>query len=73
MGHRGHQCARVQLILRVIVARRLISLEDSVAAYRWAGGDPWEMADELWVAPDVLWDRLAHLDAKERVALNSID
>lgn len=48
MGHRGHQCLRIELVVRVIVARRLISLEDLIAARRWAGDNLWEMADELW-------------------------
>lgn len=73
MGHRGHQSLRIELMVRVIVARRLISLEDLIAAYRWAGDDLWEIADELWVTPEVLWDRLTHLDAKERDALHALD
>ncbi|WDF32213.1 ImmA/IrrE family metallo-endopeptidase [Arthrobacter agilis] len=73
MGHRGHQCPRVELVVRVIVARRLISLEDLIAARQWSGNDLWEMAEELWVTPEVLWDRLNHLDGKERDALHALD
>jgi hypothetical protein len=73
MGHGGHQLPRIELMVRVIVARRLITLEDLVAACCWSRDNLWEIAEELWVTPEVLWDRLTHLDAKERNVLNSID
>ncbi|MEG9248054.1 hypothetical protein V6S67_08150 [Arthrobacter sp. Soc17.1.1.1] len=73
MGHRGHQLPRIELAVRVTAARRLIPLEDLAAACCWSRENLWEPAEELWVTPEVRWDRLMHLDAKERDVLDSTD
>lgn len=69
MGHRGHQPPAVELTVRVIVARRLIPFPALLNAYRWAGHNLHDMAEELWVTEDVLADRLNYLRAGERDAL----
>lgn len=69
MGHRGHQPPAVERVVRVIVARRLIPLHALVDAYRWAGDNLHELADELWVTQAVLMDRLNHLHMGEREQL----
>ncbi|TKR27167.1 ImmA/IrrE family metallo-endopeptidase [Cellulomonas hominis] len=57
--------------VRAATARRLIALDELVAAYRWSR-DLREMADELWVTPDVVRERLAGLAAEERRRLASV-
>ena len=72
MGHTGHQKPRVELTVRVITARRLISFDALIRAARWAHG-PEELADELAVTVDVLADRIDYLKGEERRALDAAD
>lgn len=69
MGHTGRQPLRVELTVRAIVARRLIPLHALIAASAWAHDNLWDLSDELLVTPEVLVDRLNHLDPAERAAL----
>lgn len=67
-GHSGCQPPAVERAVRAETARRLVATEDL------AGAVPWvlsliELADELWVTPLVLADRLLMLDPVERTAL----
>lgn len=66
MGHRGHQPEAVELMVRIVAARQLIDVKDLMSASAWSGNDLWEMADELWVTPEVLHDRLTYLSVEER-------
>lgn len=71
MGHKGHQKPAVELTVRVITARRLIRFHDLMKARRWAGQDLHEMADELWVTPAVLADRIIYLKGDEKHAFDA--
>lgn len=71
--HRGHtecQTTAAEIDVRVETARRLITLEALVAAKRWARSFD-ELADELWVIPMVLADRINYLRQHEHEALTS--
>ncbi|GAA1048463.1 hypothetical protein GCM10009569_05820 [Arthrobacter russicus] len=67
-GHTICQTTAAEIDVRVETARRLISLEALIAASRWSKSIP-EVADELWVVPMVLTDRIEYLRAHERAAL----
>ena len=69
-GHRGCQPHAVEHAVRAETARRLVSAEALLAAAPWALSLD-ELADELWVTPLVLADRLEHLTAAERVLLEA--
>ena len=70
-GHRGCQPPAVEHVVRVRTAERLVELEDLAAAVKWTV-DPDELAEELWVTPMVLQDRVAALSASEVAALVAI-
>lgn len=67
-GHTTCQTTTAEIDVRVETARRLITLEALIAASRWTQHIE-ELADELWVVPTVLTDRITHLRAYERTAL----
>lgn len=69
-GHHGCQPPAVERAVRAETARRLVSAEALLAAAPWALSLD-ELADELWVTPLVLADRLEHLTAAERVLLEA--
>lgn len=62
--HIGCQPASVELEVCLETARRLIPIEDLASALRWSNR-PYELADELWVTPNVLTDRLRALTPEE--------
>lgn len=64
-GHRGCQSPAVEHALRAAAARQLITLEQLADALPWSMSLD-ELADELWVTPLVLTDRLAGLTRVER-------
>lgn len=67
-SHHGCQPRAVEHAVRAETARRLVSLEDLLAAVPWS--EHLEvLADELWVTPAVLTDRLAGLTPAERSAI----
>lgn len=70
-GHRGCQPATVEHVVRVRTAERLVELADLAAAVKWTV-DPDELAEELWVTPMVLQDRVAALSPPEVAALVAI-
>lgn len=65
MGHRSCQPLRVEMEVCLHAARKLISLRDLVSVAPWSS-DLYEMADELWVTPQTLRDRLMGLRLCER-------
>jgi hypothetical protein len=70
-GHTSCQGPRAEQRVREETARRLISFDDLVEAYRWTQ-HPAELADELWVTVDVVQDRLGALNDGERRQLASL-
>jgi len=70
-GHTSCQGPRAEQRVREETARRLISFDDLVEAYRWTQHSA-ELADELWVTVDVVQDRLAALNDGERRQLASL-
>ena len=70
-GHRGCQPPAVEQVVRARTAERLVEVEDLAAAVKWTV-DPGELAEELWVTPMVLQDRVASLSAAEVAALMAI-
>jgi hypothetical protein len=62
--HIGCQPASVELEVSLEAARRLIPIEGLASALRWSNC-PYELADELWVTPSVLADRLRSLTSEE--------
>lgn len=67
-SHRGCQPAAVEHAVRAEAARRLITLEDLLAAIPWSEHLA-VLADELWVTEQVLLDRLAGLTPTELQAI----
>lgn len=72
MGHTGHQEPRVELTVRVITARRLITFDNLMHEARWAHSFH-ELADCLWVTPAVLADRINYLKKEERHAFDQLE
>ncbi|MFD6030517.1 ImmA/IrrE family metallo-endopeptidase [Cellulosimicrobium funkei] len=64
LGHDGGCSPVVERQVRREAARRLIALDRLVDAWRWAMSLE-EVADECWVTPDVLRDRLDYLEPDE--------
>lgn len=64
-GHAGCQPRAVEHAVRAEAARRLITHQDLLRAMPWALSLE-ELADDLWVTPMVLTDRLAGLTRVER-------
>jgi hypothetical protein len=71
-GHTECQKTAAEIGVRVEAARRLIAMEDLLRCKRWARS-VWELADELWVTPEVLADRIAYLTVAESAELDSTD
>lgn len=67
-GHTSCQPPRFERRVREETARRLIHIDQLAEAYRWTQ-HPAELADELWVTPDVVRDRLDALTDEERARL----
>jgi len=63
-NHTGCQAPSVESEVCLETARRLIPIEALTAALRWSNC-PAELAEELWVTPDVLEDRLRALTPDE--------
>lgn len=70
-GHQGCQPAAVEHAVRAAAARQLITLEQLADALPWSMSRE-ELADELWVTPLVLTDRLAGLTRTEREHLAAL-
>ena len=70
--HIGCQPAAVEEGVRAEAARRLISTEDLANALRWSTA-PLEVADELWVTPEVLEDRLLFLSPSDAAFLAGVE
>lgn len=68
LGHTAAQPPEVERLVRLEAARRLISLAALLDAMRWTL-DPHELAEELWVIPVVLSDRMAGLTLGEVAAV----
>ncbi|WP_426302741.1 ImmA/IrrE family metallo-endopeptidase [Arthrobacter sp. R-11] len=68
----GCQPATVEAIVNAETARRLIHLDHLAKALAWARAFH-ELADELWVTPDVLQDRIDHLTEDEWDILLSVE
>lgn len=64
LGHTGGCDSRDEAKTREITARLLIDMGDLLSAYRWAEHLD-EVADELWVTPQVLRDRIDNLTRDE--------
>ena len=69
-GHHGCQPPAVEHAVRAATARQLITLEQLSDALPWSMSLD-ELADELWVTPLVLTDRLAGLTRAEREHLDA--
>lgn len=67
-GHHGCQPRAIEHAVRAEVARLHIPLEALVHAMPWALSLE-DLADELWVTPMVLMDRLGGLTPAERTVL----
>ncbi|MET3349599.1 UNVERIFIED_ORG: hypothetical protein ABID57_001271 [Arthrobacter sp. UYEF1] len=66
--HIGCQTASVELEVCLETARRLIPIDALAKALRWSTC-PYELADELWVTPHVLNDRLRSLSPEDLLLL----
>lgn len=64
-GHADCQPERIERTVRREAAERLIDIARLIDAAKWAYSVE-EMADELWVTPQVLRDRVEHLSPIER-------
>lgn len=65
LGHTTCQPANSEARVRRITAEKLITTSQLTTAASWARSHA-EMADELWVTPDVLADRLTMMSPAER-------
>lgn len=70
-GHRGCQPPAVERVVRADTARRLVEFDRLSSAARWALSLE-ELADELWVTPLVVQDRLEVLSEDEAVVMVEI-
>ncbi|MFJ4168528.1 ImmA/IrrE family metallo-endopeptidase [Paenarthrobacter sp. NPDC089714] len=70
--HTGCQSATVEAEVRAEAARRLIPLDQLIKGLRWARSHS-ELADELWVTPEVLQDRFDHLGDAEWQTLLDVE
>ncbi|WP_263121159.1 ImmA/IrrE family metallo-endopeptidase [Cellulomonas sp. RIT-PI-Y] len=68
MGHIAGCSTSEERAVRAETARQLIEMPDLLSAYRWADRLH-EVADELWVTPEVLQDRIDHLTHDETTQL----
>ncbi|MFK0005513.1 ImmA/IrrE family metallo-endopeptidase [Paenarthrobacter sp. NPDC090520] len=62
--HTGCQPPAVEAEVRAEAARRLITIDHFAKALAWSRSVN-ELADELWVTPDVLFDRFDNLTEQE--------
>ncbi len=65
-GHEGCQTEKEEERVRKVTAERLIRRDHLIHAFRWALSLE-EAADELWVTPEVLLDRLRFMHPSERL------
>lgn len=70
--HVGCQSESVEAEVRAETSRRLISIEDLADALSWSTS-PLEVAEDLWVTPVVLADRIACLSASDIGLLSRVD
>jgi len=71
-GHSGCQRPRIEYKVRAETARRLILIDELCQHAAWARGHH-ELAEELWVTPDVLTDRLNTLTPDETAQLALVE
>lgn len=70
--HTSCQPPAIEKDVRAEAARRLILIADLAAQLAWARSLD-ELADELWVTPEVLADRIANLNGRERELLSHVE
>lgn len=70
--HVGCQPEAIEEWVRAEAARRLIPIEDLATALTWSTS-PLEVADDLWVTPSVLTDRLATLSTSDAATLAAVE
>ncbi|NVM97794.1 ImmA/IrrE family metallo-endopeptidase [Arthrobacter sp. SDTb3-6] len=71
-GHDGCQRPRIEYQVRAETARRLITIDDLCRHGAWAH-NLHELAEELWVTPDVAQDRLDTLTDDEKDHLAAVE
>lgn len=71
LGHTTKPTVAEEHAARRLAAQKLIEWDALVDVFRWAH-NAFEAADELWVTPEVLEDRLRHLHPHERGLLKCI-
>lgn len=71
-GHDGCQAPRIEHQVCVETARRLILIDELCRHAAWARGIH-ELADELWVTPEVVTYRLQSLTTEETAQLALIE
>ena len=69
LGHSEPQHHKDEARVRTITAKRLIDTGDLIDTLKWAHTVE-EAADELWVTPEVLQDRLRALSPAEKAMIN---
>lgn len=71
-GHDSCQSPAVERIVRAETARRLIPLDHLAKGLAWT---TWleELAEELWVTPEVLSDRMDNLSPAEKAFLDELE
>lgn len=67
-GHDGCQSEKDEQRVRKLTAQALIRRDDLIAALQWAMSLE-EAADELWVTPEVLRDRIHFMHPSERLLI----
>lgn len=72
LGHDGCQQAAVEMKVRAETARRLIPIEALCKHLAWARSIQ-ELAEELWVTPEVAQDRLRTLRPDEQNQLKGVE
>ena len=71
LGHTGKTTVAEEQAARRYAAQKLITWDALVDVFKWAH-NAHEAADELWVTPEVLEDRLRFLHPHERALLRHI-
>lgn len=71
LGHTSCEEPREEQAARPLTARKLIHWDALVDVFKWAHTS-FEAADELWVTPEVLEDRLRFLRSHEKHLLRLI-
>lgn len=69
-GHDGCQDDKTEALVRKQTAERLIDTARLIDAAKWALSQE-EMADTLWVTPEVLRDRIRYLSPIERSLIDT--